>query len=48
MRGHRISKITVTGEGHIVYVFENQAYFVGNAPEGADGFLFEEKTKVCL
>ena len=45
-RGHRISKITVTGEGHIVYVFENQAYFVGNAPEGADGFLFEEKTKV--
>ncbi|MGO8749247.1 MAG: DEAD/DEAH box helicase [Thermoguttaceae bacterium] len=47
-RGHRISKITVTDEGHIVYVFENQAYFVGNAPEGADGFVFEEKTKVCL
>jgi superfamily II DNA or RNA helicase len=42
-QGHRISKITVTGEGHVVYVFENQAYFVGQAPEGAAGFLFEEK-----
>ena len=47
-RGHRISKITVTSEGHIVYVFQNQAYFVGNAPEGAAGFMFEEKTKVGL
>jgi superfamily II DNA or RNA helicase len=42
-RGHRISKITVTPEGHAVYVFNNQAYFVGNAPEGAEGFKFEEK-----
>ena len=44
-RGHRISKITVTNEGHVVYVFENQAFFVGHAPEGAEGFVFEEKGK---
>jgi hypothetical protein len=42
-RGHRISKITVTREGHVVYVFNNEAYFIGNAPEGAEGFKFEEK-----
>ena len=40
-RGHRISKITVTKEGHIVYVFDNQAVFAGHAPEGAEGFVFE-------
>lgn len=40
-RGHRISKITVTKEGHVVYVFENCAIFVGVAPEGAKGFVFE-------
>jgi hypothetical protein len=44
-RGHRISKITVTNDGHVVYVFDNQAYFVGHAPEGAEGFVFEEKIK---
>jgi superfamily II DNA or RNA helicase len=44
-RGHRISKITVTGAGHVVYVVENQAYFVGHAPEGAEGFVFEKKDK---
>ena len=44
-RGHRISKITVTDEGHVVYIFDNQAYFVGDAPEGAEGFIFEEKVK---
>jgi superfamily II DNA or RNA helicase len=42
-RGHRVSKITVTKEGHVVYVFDNQAVFVGQAPEGADGFLFENE-----
>ncbi len=47
-RGHKISKITVTGEGHVVYVFQNQAYFVGYAPEGAEGFIFEEKERVKL
>jgi superfamily II DNA or RNA helicase len=41
-RGHRISKITVTDDGHVVYVFQNQAYFVGFAPEGAEGFVFEQ------
>jgi superfamily II DNA or RNA helicase len=46
-RGHRISKITVTNDGHVVYVFENQAYFVGNAPEGAEGFIFEVKDKIA-
>ena len=40
-RGHRISKITVTPEGHVVYVFNNRAIFIGNAPEGARGFIFE-------
>lgn len=40
-KGHRISKITVTKEGHVVYVWENQAYFVGPAPEGPEGFVFE-------
>jgi hypothetical protein len=42
-RGHRISKITVTGEGHVVYVLDNQAFFVGHAPEGSEGFIFEQK-----
>jgi superfamily II DNA or RNA helicase len=40
-KGHRISKITVTKEGHVVYVSDNQAVFAGFAPEGADGFIFE-------
>jgi hypothetical protein len=44
--GRRINKITVTPEGHVVYVFDNQAYFVGHAPEGAEGFIFDEKDKV--
>lgn len=39
--GHRISKITVTPEGHVVYVYQNEAYFVGHAPEGQEGFQFE-------
>jgi hypothetical protein len=43
-RGHRISKITVTNEGHVVYVFNNQAVFVGLAPEGANGFILESNT----
>jgi superfamily II DNA or RNA helicase len=44
-RGRRISKITVTPEGHVVYVFNGEAYFVGDAPEGAEGFKFEEKAE---
>jgi hypothetical protein len=42
-KGHRISKITVTKEGHVVYVFNNQAIFVGHAPEGSAGFIFESE-----
>jgi superfamily II DNA or RNA helicase len=38
--GHRISKVTVTPLGHVVYVFENQAVFAGSAPEGEAGFSF--------
>lgn len=41
-RGHRPNKITVTPQGHVVYLFENQAYFAGLAPEGADGFVLED------
>jgi hypothetical protein len=44
-RGHRISKITVTAEGHVLYVYNNQAFFVGQAPETAEGFVFEENNK---
>jgi superfamily II DNA or RNA helicase len=45
-RGRRISKITVTAEGHVVYVYDNQAFLVGHAPEGPEGFIFEEKDKI--
>jgi superfamily II DNA or RNA helicase len=41
--GQRLSKITVTREGHVVYAYNNEAYFVGYAPEGAEGFEFEHK-----
>lgn len=41
-RGHRPNKITVTPRGHVVYLFENHAYFAGLAPEGADGFVLED------
>ncbi|HAN90821.1 MAG TPA: hypothetical protein DCQ33_01915 [Nitrospira sp.] len=41
LRGHRMSKITVTAEGHVVYVVNNEGHFVGTAPEGSDGFEFE-------
>ena len=41
-KGHRISRIIVTPRGEVVYVFNNQAYFLGPAPEGASGFKFEQ------
>ncbi len=41
-RGHRISKLTVTPHGDVVYVFNNEAYFLGAAPNGEQGFEFEE------
>src|SRR6185295_8835587 len=40
--GHRISKVTVTQLGHVVYVFNNEAFFAGYAPEGAEGFIFQD------
>jgi superfamily II DNA or RNA helicase len=41
-KGHRVTKITVTQDGEVVYVFENRAYLLGLAPEGKKGFQFEE------
>jgi len=41
-RGHRINRITVTPSGEVVYVFGNQAYLLGQAPEGPKGFQLEE------
>jgi len=32
----------VTPDGEVVYVFGNQAYLLGKAPEGANGFQLEE------
>lgn len=40
-KGHRLNKVTVTSSGHVVYIWENRAYFVDHAPEGSNGFLFE-------
>jgi superfamily II DNA or RNA helicase len=40
--GHKISRLTVTPEGHVVYVFDGAAHYLGEAPEGADGFTFDE------
>ncbi|HEV8573476.1 MAG TPA: helicase-related protein, partial [Dehalococcoidia bacterium] len=40
--GHRISRITVTPEGHAVYIFGNSGHFLGHAPEGAAGFVMED------
>jgi superfamily II DNA or RNA helicase len=44
-KGHRINKITVTADGDVVYVFGNQAYLLGKAPEGAQGFQLEELSR---
>jgi len=44
-RGHHINKITVNDAGHAIYVFNNEAYFVGFAPEGAEGFMFESPSE---
>ncbi len=40
--GRGINRLTVTAEGHVVYVFDGAAYYLGEAPEGAEGFTFEE------
>jgi superfamily II DNA or RNA helicase len=44
MKGHRVTRITVTLNGDVVYVFGNQAYLLGQAPEGAKGFQLEDPT----
>ena len=44
-KGHRISRITVTPGGEVVYVFGNQAHLPGKAPEGAKGFQLEEPSQ---
>lgn len=44
-KGQRMSKIVVTSEGHVVCLFQNQAFFIGNAPEGPEGFLIEVKSR---
>ena len=43
IEGRGINRLTVTPEGHVVYVFDGAAYYLGEAPEGAEGFVFEEK-----
>jgi superfamily II DNA or RNA helicase len=40
-KGHLISKIFVNEAGHVGYLYQGQAYFLGHAPEGPAGFLFE-------
>jgi hypothetical protein len=42
-RGQRMSKITVTAGGHVVFVHDGQAWFVGYAPEGPEGFVLESR-----
>ena len=45
--GRKINRLTVTAEGDVVYVFEGSAYYLGEAPEGAAGFSFEELAHVA-
>lgn len=40
--GRQISKIFVNELGHVGYLYQGQAYFVGFAPEGEAGFVFDE------
>jgi len=40
--GHLISKIFVNEFGHVGYIHEGRAYFLGFAPEGQAGFVFED------
>lgn len=39
--GRQISKIFVNQLGHVGYLYQGQAYFVGIAPEGDAGFVFD-------
>jgi hypothetical protein len=40
-KGHLISKLFVNELGHVGYLYQGQAYFLGEAPEGSAGFAFE-------
>lgn len=40
--GRGINRLTVTPEGHVVYVFDGAACYLGEAPDGAEGFTLEE------
>ena len=41
--GRQISRIFVNELGHVGYLYQGQAYFVGNAPEGSAGFVFDDQ-----
>jgi superfamily II DNA or RNA helicase len=45
MKGHRVNRITVTPDGAVVYVYGNEAFLLGQAPEGAEGFQLEQPTQ---
>jgi superfamily II DNA or RNA helicase len=40
--GRQISKIFVNDLGHVGYLYQGQAYFIGIAPEGNAGFVFDD------
>jgi superfamily II DNA or RNA helicase len=40
--GRHISKVFVNYLGHVGYIYQGKAYFVGIAPEGSAGFTLEE------
>jgi superfamily II DNA or RNA helicase len=40
--GRQISKIFVNDLGHVGYLYQGRAYFVGIAPEGNTGFVFDD------
>jgi hypothetical protein len=40
--GRQISKIFVNDLGHVGYLYQGRAYFVGVAPEGNAGFIFDD------
>jgi superfamily II DNA or RNA helicase len=40
--GRQISKIFVNDLGHVGYLYQGQAYFVGIAPEGNAGFVLDD------
>ena len=41
-KGHQISKVFVNDLGHVGYLHQGRAYFLGYAPDGPSGFTLEE------